>query len=321
VGLPATPATAVEGVSPLQLGVDNGLARPAHSQIAWLESALQFMHDAWQHIAAHCYRMWCSSAFAISICQTVITWVWLCILLSRKVRKRAVVHCQVLSSHVVVHSHVSHPKQTLQCWFTGPHATADELAGKNASFRKQWVFLADPSASAGAAPSAEGAADAKPYSAGDAAAAPGKPANLPPRPWLLAVQLHAASEALQFLDPNQHTGKLVAMRDLRLRQARPSLRLWDADATDVRLASAPEAAACRAACDLFGLVRLHLCGQRLSRIQLICGILRQVATIQALSDKRPSEAEAAMWQWAKDHKAALQRWRQGIDTEVLQASL
>jgi hypothetical protein len=119
------------------------------------------------------------------------------------------------------------------------HATADEVVGRT-TLRKQWVFLADASASAGVVHSAAGAGGAKPSSANDgnsAAAAADAPADPPPRPWLLAVQLHAAPEALQFLEPAQHTGGVVTMRDLRLKQARPSLRLWDADATEVRPAS------------------------------------------------------------------------------------
>lgn len=106
--------------------------------------------------------------------------------------------------------------------------------------RKQWVFLADASASAGVAHSAAGAGGAKPSSANDgngAGVAPDALADPPPRPWLLAVQLHAAPEALQFLDPAQHIGGVVTVRDLRLKHARPSLRLWDADATEVRPAS------------------------------------------------------------------------------------
>ena len=116
---------------------------------------------------------------------------------------------------------------------------ADEVAGKT-MLRKQWVFLADASTSAGVARSAAGAGGAKPSSADDGTSArfaPDAPADPPPRPWLLAVQLHAAPEALQFLEPAQHTGGVVTMRDLRLKQARPSLRLWDANATEVRPAS------------------------------------------------------------------------------------
>ena len=117
-----------------------------------------------------------------------------------------------------------------------PPATADEVAGKT-TLRKQWVFLADASASAGVAHSAAGASGANPSSANDgngAAVTAGAPADPPPRPWLLAVQLHAAPEALQFLEPAQDIGSVVTTRDLRLKQARPGLRLWDADATEVR---------------------------------------------------------------------------------------
>jgi hypothetical protein len=116
---------------------------------------------------------------------------------------------------------------------------ADEVAGKT-TLRKQWVFLADASASAGVVHSAAGAGGARPSSANDgngAAVAEDAPADPPSRPWLLAVQLHAEPEALQFLDPARHIGGVVAMRDLRLKQARPGLRLWDADATEVRPAS------------------------------------------------------------------------------------
>lgn len=82
--------------------------------------------------------------------------------------------------------------------------------------RDQWVLMVDQTATTTAAAAADG------------------PTDPPPRPWLLAVKLHAPREALQFLDPAQHVGVVVAMRDLRLSDARSNFRLQEADATDVR---------------------------------------------------------------------------------------
>jgi hypothetical protein len=69
------------------------------------------------------------------------------------------------------------------------------------------------------------------------------------------------------------------------------------------------------------LAHLQCPGKQLYRSQqLQSDLLPQVAAVQILVDKRPSEAEAAMWRWAEEHKAALQRWREEIKMDVLQTS-